>query len=103
MDSRHHRNAEVDGLTRNTNLEPPVLGDSLLSDIKFSHNFHPRQDSAVKLLVDGPHGLLQGSVDSIFDINGIVLSLKMNVAGPPLQRRIDHRVDQPNHWANITG
>ena len=57
----------------------------------------------MELLVDWSHRRLQHAVDAVFHIHRVILGLDMDVAGAALDRRINHRIDEPDYGANIAG
>ena len=99
--ARHHRDAEVDGLARHAQPEAAVLRHALLGDVELRHHLDARQDRAVKPLGDRPHRRLQHAVDAVLHVHRIVLRLDVDVAGAPLDRGVDGRVDQPDDRAAV--
>ena len=103
VDARHHRDAEVDRLARQPQLEPAVLGHALFGDVELRHDLDARNDRAVEPLVDRPHRRLQHAVDAVLHVDRVVLRLDMDVARAPLDRTVDRRVDQPDDRALVGG
>ena len=101
VDARHDRDAKVDRLARHPDLETPVLRDSLLGDVELRHHFHARDDRAVKLLGDRPHGRLKHAVDAVFHVDGVVAGLDVDVTGSTLYRGVDRRVHELDDRADV--
>ena len=99
--ARHDRHAEVDRLSRHPELEASVLRDPLFCDVELGHDLDARDDRAVKLLGDRPHRGLQNPIDSILHVHGVIAGLDVNVAGAPLDRREDRRIDELDYRADI--
>jgi hypothetical protein len=55
----------------------------------------------VKPLVDRAHRGLQHAVDPVLHVDGVVLRLDVNVAGAPLNGRVERRVHKPDHRAGV--
>ena len=79
-------NCSLDGLSWHAQLEPAVLRHALLGDVELGHHLDARDDRRMELLLQRPHRRLQHPVDPVFHVDGVVLRLDVNVAGPPLQR-----------------
>ena len=99
--ARHDRDAEVDRLARQPQLEAAVLRDALLGDVELRHDLDARDDRAVEALVDRPHRRLQHAVDAVLHVHRVVLRLDVDVARAPLDRRVDRRVDEPDDRARV--
>ena len=50
---------------------------------------------------DRPHRRLQHAVDAVLHVDRVVLRLDVDVARPPLDGRVDRRVDQPDDRADV--
>ena len=99
--ARHDRDAEVDRLPRQAQLEASVLRHALLGDVELGHDLDARDDRAVEAAVDRPHRRLQHAVDAVLHVHRVVAGLDVNVARPALNRGVDGRVDQPDDGAGI--
>ena len=47
------------------------------------------------------HGFLQHAIDSVLHMHRIVVGFDVNVGCPPLERRKDRRVDEPDDRADV--
>ena len=99
--ARHDRDAEVDRLARQPQLEASVLRHPLLGDVELGHDFHARDDRAVEAAVDWPHRGLEDAVDAVLHVDRIVARFDVDVAGTALNRGIDGRIDEPDDRAGI--
>ena len=99
--ARHDRDAEVDRLARQPQLEAAVLRHALLGDVELRHDLDARDDRAVEALVDRPHRRLQHAVDAVLHVHRVVLRLDVDVAGAALDRGVDRRVHQPDDRARV--
>ena len=99
--ARHDRDAEVDRLARQPQLEAAVLRHALLGDVELRHDLDARDDRAVEALVDRPHRRLQHAVDAVLHVHRVVLRLDVDVAGAPLDGGVDRRVDEADDRARV--
>ena len=63
----HDGNSEVDQPAFVAHPETAILRDALLRDVELRHDFDARNDRGVVLLGNWLHGLLQHTVDAVFD------------------------------------
>ncbi len=103
VNARHDRDAEVDRLPRQPQLEAAVLRHALLGDVELRHDLDARDDRAVEAPIDRAHRRLQHAVDAILHVHGVVARLDVDVARPPLNRGVDRRVHQPDDRARVGG
>ena len=57
----------------------------------------------MKLARDRPHRRLQHAVDAVLDVDRVVAGLDVDVARPPLDRRVDRRIDQADDRIHVAG
>ena len=84
-------------------LNRPSCGIALLGDVELRHDLDAGDDRAVEPLVDRAHRRLEDAVDPVFHVDRVVLGLDVDVAGAPLNRRVDRRIDETDDRAGIGG
>jgi hypothetical protein len=82
-------------------LEAAVLRDALLRDVELGHDLDARDDRAVELLGDRPHGGLQHPVNPVLHMDRVVLCLDVDVTRPALQGGEDRRIHQLDDRADV--
>ena len=55
----------------------------------------------MELLADRPHRRLKHTVDAVLHVHGVVAGLDVDVAGAPLNRRVDRRVHELDDRADV--
>ena len=101
VNRRHDRNAEVDRASLVARLEASVLRNAALGNVEFRHDLDARNDRRVMFLGDRRHRFGQRAVDAVLHTDFGVARFNVNIAGSPLERREDDRVDQADDRAGF--
>ena len=96
MHRGHHRDAKIDGASRDPQPETTVLGHAPLRDVELGHDLDAGDDGLGMALLDGRRRLVEGAVDTVFGENRPVLRLDMDVGGPSFDGTEQQRIDEPN-------
>ena len=87
------RNAQIDLVAADDQLDPPVLGQSPFGDVELRHDLDARHDGRLKPArwsVD----LVQHAIIAIADAQAILERIEMNVGGARLHATRDQLIDQ---------
>src|SRR5712692_11424169 len=92
-ESREHRDSNIQFLPgAHLQLDPPILGESPLSDIELGHYFEPREQRVLEL-GGGIHDLVQHPIDTKAYAKNLFVWLDMNIARPPFGRIGQNGID----------
>src|SRR6266446_4022013 len=97
MASGHDGNAQVDESALVFDAETAVLRDAALGDVQVAEYFNARDDRGVPIFRDGLHGVLQHTVNAVFDGNFRVASFDVDITGATFERGEDDRLNQFDH------
>ena len=81
--------------------ESPVLGDAMLRDVEFGHDFDARDDGRLIGRVEGAERAGKHAVDAEIDGHAVGGRVDVNVARLLLQGRADHLVDEPDNRRRV--
>jgi hypothetical protein len=94
MNGGHDGDAEIDEAAFIAHAETAVLRNAAFGDIELAHDLDTRNDRRIPFFGDGRHGVLQNTVNAVFDGQLLIARFDVNIAGAPFEGVEDGGIHQ---------